>query len=180
LPANAFVKLLCDGVYADVALTMFQDGTPWARAYLTRQTDAWNASGGASVQGKLAFDEEVLILRERNAQDQGFQVSGAMGSYDALRWNGSCVTLMSEEVTFKKPPKALNSRVEWTWLSEPMQEALRENPEILAGYRARRNECKGVSVGDVSKKCAELDGKLIALIVQHVRSGGKLGVSKFP
>jgi hypothetical protein len=180
LPDDRFVKTLCDDVHQDVALWMFREGTPWTRAYLTRKTEAWNASGGASVQGELAFDEEVLILRERLSKSGGIQVSGAMGSYDALRWNGSCVSLMAEEITKNKPPKLLHSRVEWRWLSEPMQEALRSNEEIVETYRARRSECKGATMGEVSKKCEQLDSKLVALIVKHVREGGQLVEPKFP
>lgn len=180
LPEDRFVKTLCDDVHQDVALWMFREGTPWTRAYLTRKTEAWNASGGASVQGELAFDEEVLILRERLSKSGGIQVSGAMGSYDALRWNGSCVSLMAEEITKNKPPKLLHSRVEWRWLSEPMQEALRSNQEIVETYRARRSECKGATMGEVSKKCEQLDTKLVALIVKHVREGGQLVEPKFP
>jgi hypothetical protein len=180
LPEDRFVKTLCDDVHQDVALWMFREGTPWTRAYLTRKTEAWNASGGASIQGELAFDEEVLILRERLSKSGGIQVSGAMGSYDALRWNGSCVSLMAEEITKQKPPKLLHSRVEWRSMSEPMQEALRSNEQIVETYRARRSECKGATMGEVSKKCEQLDDKLVALIVKHVREGGQLAEPKFP
>lgn len=180
LPDERFVRKLCDDVHADVALWMFRQGTPWTRAYLTRKTEAWNASGGASVQGELQFDEEVLILRERSLDSGGIQVSGAMGSYDALRWNGSCVSLMAEEITKRSPPRLLHSRVEWRWLSDAMQEALRQNPEIVEIYRARRKECKGVSIGEVSQKCEQLDKKLVDVIVQHVRAGGQLVEPKFP
>lgn len=180
VPEERFVKTLCDDVHQDVALWMFREGTPWTRAYLTRKTEAWNASGGASIQGELAFDEEVLILRERLSKSGGIQVSGAMGSYDALRWNGSCVSLMAEEITKQRPPKLLHSRVEWRSMSEPMQEALRGNEQIVETYRARRSECKGATMGEVSKKCEQLDDKLVALIVKHVREGGPLVEPKFP
>jgi hypothetical protein len=180
LPEESFVRTLCNDIHADVALVMFGPNTPWSRVFLTRNTDAWNASGGASVNDKLAFDEEVLVLRERKAQEGGMQVSGAMGSYDVLRWNGSCASLMAEEITQQKPPKALHSRVEWKWLSEPMQEALRKNSQIVEAYQARRKECKGVNFGEVSKKCEQLDTKLVNLIVQHVRDGGELATPKFP
>lgn len=180
VPEERFVKTLCDDVHQDVALWMFRQGTPWTRAYLTRKTEAWNASGGASIQGELAFDEEVLILRERLSKSGGIQVSGAMGSYDALRWNGSCVSLMAEEITKQRPPKLLHSRVEWRSMSEPMQEALRSNEQIVETYRARRSECKGATMGEVSKKCEQLDDKLVALIVKYVREGGQLVEPKFP
>lgn len=175
-PRGAWVQKLCNGVFQDVALYMFRAGTPWQRMYLTRDTEAVNASGGASVSGTLAFDEEVLVLRHRGGDDDGIQVSGSNGSYDALRWNGSCVTLDGAEVTANQPPKAKYSRVEWRWLGEQMQAALREDANINETYRAMRNECKGVTMGAVSKKCEVLDKKLIDVIVDHVRGRRELPV----
>src|SRR5512140_472108 len=46
LPEAEFAKRLCAGVYPEVALTMFGKTQPWTRAYLTGDTEAWNASGG--------------------------------------------------------------------------------------------------------------------------------------
>jgi hypothetical protein len=179
LPSSRFVQRLCDDVHADVALVMFAPGTPWKRAYLTRKTEAWNASGGASVQGELAFDEEVLILRYRGAKEGGIQVSGSGSNYDALRWNGSCVSLSGAEVTFNEPPRKLHSRVEWKWLGEPMREALRSNPLVKETFISRRNECKGASLGAVTRKCEQLDNKLVDVIVEHVRGGGALAKPDF-
>ena len=39
-------------------------------------------------------------------------------------------------------------------------------------YTARRKECKGATMGDVTKKCEELDDKLSAVVVEYVRRGG--------
>jgi hypothetical protein len=38
----------------------------------------------------------------------------------------------------------------------------------------RSHECKGASAGDVSAKCEKADTKLNDLVVDHVRTGGKL------
>src|SRR5688572_20069850 len=102
-PPKGFVDRLCQDVYPNVALSMFRQGTPWTRGYMTRKTEAWNASGGASVAGFLEFDEEVILLKHRAAPKGGMQVSGAGGGYEALRWNGACVTLSGEEVTLRPP-----------------------------------------------------------------------------
>jgi hypothetical protein len=169
VPAGKWVTRLCADVYADVALFMFQSGTPWQRMYLTRETDAINASGGASVVGKLAFDEEVLVLRHRTAGADDIQVGSGNGSYDALRWDGSCVSLEGEEVTSTRPPKARTSRIEWRWLGEDMQAALREDSTVNDTFLARKKECKGVTMGAVSKKCEQLDTKLIDVTADHVR-----------
>ncbi len=174
VPAGKWVRRLCQDVHADVALFMFQSGTPWQRMYLTRETDAINASGGASVAGTLAFDEEVLVLRHRQAGEDGIQVGSSSGSYDALRWDGSCVSLEGEEVTSNKPPKAKTSRIEWRWLGDDMKKALRKNSAVDETYVARKRECKGATMGAVSKKCENLDKKLIEVTADFVRGTDSL------
>ena len=174
LPDGKFVTKLCQGNFPSVALAMFQKSMPWTRGYLTRKTKAWNASGGASDTGELAFDEEVLVLRHRSADMGGMQVSGAGGGYDALRWNGSCVTLAAEELTLKLPPKAKHSKVEWRFLDDNTQEALRNDEKVDAAYKARRKECKGATMGTVSLKCVKADAKLSNVIVKYVRDGGAI------
>jgi hypothetical protein len=168
-----FVKRLCQDTRPNVALALFSSGTPWTRAYLTRKTKAWNAEGGASVQDWLEFDEEVLILTARLPPKGGMQVSG-MGGYQALRWDGSCVTLATEEVTTRRPPSPKHPRIQWRWLDEPIKEALRKSSEVDAAYLAHRKECKGVAMGEVTKKCEDADRKLVAAIIQHVSSTGGL------
>jgi hypothetical protein len=168
-----FAKRLCQSTYVNVALTMFSKNAPWQHAYLTRKTEAWNAEGGASVAGFVDFDEEVLILDSRAQPKGGMVVSGA-GGFQALRWDGSCVTLQSEEVTMTAPPHPKHPRIEWRWLEEGMKETLRKDSAVDAAYLAQRKECKGVSSGDVSKKCVVADGKLVDAIVEHVESGGEL------
>ncbi len=169
VPAGKWVRRLCQDVHADVALFMFQSGTPWQRMYLTRETDAINASGGASVAGTLAFDEEVLVLRHREVGENSIQVGSGSGSYDALRWDGSCVSLEGEEVTTREPPKAKTSRIEWRWLGDDMQDALREDDTVDETFVARKRECKGATMGTVSKKCQQLDEKLIEVTAKFVR-----------
>lgn len=181
LPPEGFVKKLCVESFPNIALHMFRKGTPWTRGYLTRKTNAWNASGGASDNVELAFDEEVIILRHRASDMGGMQVSGASGGYDALRWDGSCVTLAKEEITLKLPPAAKTAKVEWRWLDEPIQESLRGDEKVDAAYKARRNECKGATMGTVSLKCVKADTKLSDVIVEYVRGGGELPMpSKLP
>jgi len=173
-PPRKFVERLCQNSYPGVALVMFHKDTPWTRGYLTRETKAWNASGGASDTGKLAFDEEVVILRKRGSDMGGMQVSGAGGGFDALRWNGSCVTLAAEEVTLNRPPSPKTADVTFRWLDDPIQEALRKDERIDAAYKERRKECKGANSGEVSLKCVKADSKLSESIVQFVREGGAL------
>lgn len=169
VPDQAFVGKLCQDVHQDIALYMFRQGTPWQRLYLRGRTEAVNASGGASIEGFLEFDEEVLVLRSRKASKDGIQVGDSSGSYDALRWNGSCVSLDGGEVTTNVPPKAKTSRVEWRWMGETMRDAVRRKASVAEAFRARQKECKGATMGAVTKKCEQLDGKLIDEIVKYVR-----------
>lgn len=175
VPPRAFVEKLCSGSYPSVALYLFANKSPWARGYLKGRTKAWNASGGASDNTWLEFDEEVLVLAERKADLGGMQVSGGGGaSYDALRWDGSCVTLSGDEMTLDKPPAPKNSRVEWRFLDDNVQAALRADAAVNDAYLSRRKECKGATSGEVSGKCVKADDKLSAEIVKYVRSGGAL------
>jgi hypothetical protein len=174
VPARGFVGKLCSGSFPSVALYLFANKSPWSRGYLRGRTKAWNASGGASDNTWLEFDEEVLVLAERKADTGGMQVSGAGASYDALRWDGSCVTLSSEEVTLDKPPSPKSSKVEWRFLDDNVQEALRTNEAVNKAYLVRRQECKGATSGDVSMKCIKADQKLSDEIVSYLRGGGSL------
>lgn len=174
-PDKNFVERLCRGNFPSVALALFAKDMPWARGYLRGETEAWNASGGASESGKLAFDEEVLILRKRASDMGGMQVSGAGGGYDALRWNGSCVTLSTDEVTLDRPPSPKAAKVEFRWLDDSVQEALRKDAKVDQLVVERKKECKGAHSGDVSLKCVKVDAKLSDAIVEFVRQGGDVG-----
>ena len=182
VPSKAFVQKLCAASFPGVALYMHANASPWTRVYLRGKTKAWNASGGASDNSSfLEFDEEVLVLVERKADLGGMQVSGAGASYDALRWDGSCVTLSSEEVSLDKPPSPKSAKIEWRFLDDNVQQALREESKVNEAYLARRKECGGASTGEVSLKCVKADQKLSDAIVAYLRGGGKLPVpTKLP
>lgn len=180
-PDQKFTKRMCNDSYPSLALYLFGNGLPFTRGYLTRKTQAWNAAGGASDNTFLEFDEEVMLLVERGGDASGMQVSGAGGGYEALRWNGSCVTLAKEEVTLDKPPTPKFAKVEWRFLDDNVQTALRENETINAAVQKRRNECKGAVSGDVSLTCVKADDRLTQVVVDYLRKGGKLPVpSKLP
>jgi hypothetical protein len=129
-PPIAFVKRLCGGFYPDVALGMFVKGTPWTRGYLNRNVEAWNASGGAASNDKLEFDEEVIVLHRRVADTGGMQVSGVGDSFDVIRWDGTCASLMTEEITLRPPPKAKHARIPWKSLALATREALLADDKI--------------------------------------------------
>jgi hypothetical protein len=173
VPPEEWVKRLCGGSFPDVALAMFGKGTPWTRGYLRRTMDAWSASGGASSNEKVVFDEEVLLVMHRAPDTGGMQVSGASGgSYEALRWNGTCVSLTAEEVTTRLPPKAKHPRIPWKTLELKTREALEADEKVGVVVTEQRKECKGSTFGEVSGKCAKADEKLSGVIVNFIRNGG--------
>ncbi|HZF55271.1 MAG TPA: hypothetical protein VE093_41760 [Polyangiaceae bacterium] len=173
VPPEDFVKRLCGGSYPDVALSMFGKGTPWTRGYLRRTMDAWSASGGASSNEKVVYDEEVLLVLHRGPDTGGMQVSGASGgSYEAFRWNGTCVSLSAEEVTTRLPPKAKHPRIPWKSLELKTREALEADEKVGAMVAEQRKECKGSTFGEPSPKCAKADEKLSGVIVNYIRNGG--------
>jgi hypothetical protein len=181
LPDQKFSKRMCNSGSPSLALYLFGNGFGFTRGYLTRKTQAWNAAGGASDNSFLEFDEEVLLLVERGGDATGMQVSGAGGGYEALRWNGLCVTLAKEEVTLSKPPAPKFAKVEWRFLDDNVQAALREDSTINGAVSKRKKECKGAVSGDVSHACVKADDHLTQVIVDYLRKGGKLPVpSKLP
>lgn len=181
VPNPKFVDRLCSDSYPGVALYMFSKAQPWTHAYLNRTTKAWNASGGASEVAKLEFDEEVLVLRKRGAPKGGIQVSGANGSYDVLRWDGSCATLDANEITMKRPPHPKAAHVYYRYLATPVQDSLRADAKVTKAYRERRKQCKGATMGEVSLKCVHADKGLSEAIVDFVRGGGTVAKpSKVP
>lgn len=181
VPPAAFVKRLCGGAFPDVALVMFGKDTPWSRGYLRRTMEAWNASGGASSNEKVVVDEEVLLLVHRVADTGGMSVSGASGgSYEALRWDGTCVSLTAEEVTTRLPAKAMHAKIPWKQLDVKIREAFSTDAKLGPVVTEYRKECKG-GFGEVTAKCEKVDKKLTAMIVDHVRGGGAvLGPKALP
>ncbi|MCC6554377.1 MAG: hypothetical protein IT372_15455 [Polyangiaceae bacterium] len=174
LPPRLFVKRLCEGIHPDIALALLARGTPFTRGYLTRDVEAWNASGGASSSDKLRLDEEVLVLFHRVPDTGGMVVSGSGGGYDVLRWDGSCASLMSEELRLRAPAKPKHAVIPWKSLDEKTRAALEADEKVGKAVTDRRKECRGATMGEVSKKCEKADRAMSATIVEYVRAGGSL------
>lgn len=174
LPSKKFARGMCDGDYPTVALHMFAAGTPWTRLYLTRETKAWNASGGGSSNEKLAFDEEVIVLRHRAPNAGGVQIEGMGASFDVVRWNGACVTLSAGEVTRRAPRKPKNARIVWKRLERKIRDVLKRDEGLRPHYLNHRKSCKGVSMGVVSKSCVKFDAVLSDAVATYARNGGQI------
>jgi hypothetical protein len=178
LPPEAWVDKLCGGVHPELALHMFRGGSPWKRLYSRAIAPAFNGSGGPSISDERVQKGEELIALRRNTDakhsNAGEMSIGYTAGYDLLRWNGSCVTLHDGEFSSKTPRRRQHARVDWRALGDRVQSTLRADELISRAYVARRKECRGITVGNVTRKCVEQDKSLIKAVVDYVRAGGEL------
>jgi hypothetical protein len=173
LPPSSFAKKMCSGIYPEVALGMFSKGTPWTRVFLSGDVEAWNASGGLTSRTKLAFDEEVIVLARHGAASMGgIVMTGAQASFDVLRWDGSCVSIMEGELTPRTPPKPKPAAVPWSRLEETTRRALLTSPKVKTSHASLDKACTPSAGVPVAKKsCDKADKAFTAAVVDYVRSG---------
>src|SRR5690606_4584123 len=126
---------------------------------------------GHTVAEDLIQGEEVIPINFRGQKD-GFVVEGSQGTFDVIRWNGSCVTLDLAEVTKDRPGTPKSSRIEWRSLSDQVQNALMEDARVSQAVRMRQKECRGATIGRVTAECERLDRELGTVIARYVRDGG--------
>jgi hypothetical protein len=179
MPPEHWVDKLCSGVHPELALHMFRGGSPWKRLYSRAIAPAYNGAGGPSLSDERIQRGEELIALRRNSDakrsNAGEMSIGETAGYDLLRWNGSCVTLHDGEFSSKPPRRRLtHARVDWRALGDRVQSTLRENELISRAYLERRRECRGITLGNVTRKCEQQDKSLVAAIVNYVRAGGEL------
>jgi hypothetical protein len=158
------VERLCTKPHQDAALALFGKATPFTRMYLRGKMD------------ELAFDEEVLALRYHPVPKNGIQVGSSAGSYDVLRWDGSCSRAVeADALTKSKPARPRAAKVQWHRLADKTQAALIGGSDAVKKAHSRRGkECKGAMSGDVSSGCEKADAALVDAIVDYVRDGGSL------
>ncbi len=171
---DGFVDALCNATFPDATLALFAKGTPWVRAYLRGDVDGWYAGSGGSARTRLAFDEEVLVLRTRAPATTGIVVGNGATGYDVLRWDGFCYSLGSGELTMKRPPKARRPPLAFHRLSEATQTALLQDDKVRAARSKRGKECKGAMTGDVTLACERADRALGEAVADYVVSGAAL------
>ncbi|MGD0530024.1 MAG: hypothetical protein ABSE49_33120, partial [Polyangiaceae bacterium] len=163
-PPSAFVDYLCTKSHQDIALALFASGTPFTRMYLRGKMD------------ELAWDEEVLSLRFHGVPKGGIQVGSASGSYDVLRWDGTCsMAVDADMLTKNRPGRPKTAKVKWHRLGDKTQTALIASSEaVKKAYKKRGSECQGAMSGDVSASCEKADGALVDAIVEYMRGGGSV------
>jgi hypothetical protein len=162
MPPASFAERLCAKLHQDAALALFASTTPFSRMYLRGKMD------------ELASDEEVLALHFHGVPKNGIQVGSAAGSYDVLRWDGTCAMAVDADMLTKnRPPRPKSARVQWHRLNDRTQTALIVASEAVKRAHARRGkECQGAMSGDVSASCEKADAALVEAVVEYVRGGG--------
>ncbi len=169
-PPSDFVDRLCAKPHQEIALALLGK-SPFTRLYLKGKMD------------ELSFQEEVLALRFRGQPKGGMQVGSGNGTYDVLRWDGSCAMAVDADILSTSAPsgKPKTARVLWHRIGDRMQSALiSSNDSIKKAHSRRGKECQGAMSGDVSAACQKADTALVDAIVDYVRGGGTLPVPDAP
>ena len=83
-------------------------------------------------------------------------------------------SLQDEEVSLTGSSTPKTAKVVWKSLDDKVRDALLADDKINKTYLARRKECKGATMGDVSLKCEKLDDQLSTVVIDYVRRGGAL------
>ncbi len=145
-------------------MALFRKASPFTRLYLKARLD------------ELAFDEEVLALRFHAQPKGGMIVGSGKGTYDVLRWDGSCSRGVEAEVFSRsRPPRPRAAHVQWHRVGGRMQGALIASSDAVKRAHSKRGkECKGAMSGDVSAACEKADAALVEAIVDHVRTSDDL------
>ena len=167
-PPAKFVDRLCMRTTPSLALTMFHKDSPWTRAYVRGNMEAWYANGRSRPR-QLSYGEEVIIVANRANSGSGIQVSGS-GSYDVYRWDGSCVSLMSDEVTLRRVGAPNEAVIEWKRLDDGLRANLGQDKHIAHRNDRRLEACKGSDNG----RCERAEKALSQMIAHYVRQGGEL------
>ncbi len=168
VPPADFVERLCATRHPNVALAMFNKGTPWTRAYVrVQKLEAWYVPAGRSRPLELKFAEEVLVIADRSAGPGGMKVSGS-GSYDVYRWDGSCVSVMSDEVSTRPPGTPDVAIIPWRHLDDNIRDVLMEQRSIQFRNGLRVKSCKENAA---AKKCLRARAGLSRMVADCVRRG---------
>lgn len=168
-PSKDFVDALCKRRQPNVALTLFRKGSPWTRTYVrARNLEAWLVGGRRASPAKLKLFEEVIVVRDRSAGEGGIRVSGA-GSYDVVRWDGTCVSVMSDEVNPRRPGEPEAATIQWRDLTAGVREALLKDTRIAYRDDKRKEHCNAEKGGTRCVQARERLGQMVAVII---REGG--------
>jgi hypothetical protein len=169
-PPSAFVERLCAKPSQDIALSLFASATPFSRLYLRGKVDEFVSA------------EEVLALRYHGVPKNGIRVGSGNGSYDVLRWDGTCSIAVDADVLTKtRPARPRAAMLQWHRLADRTQSALIASSEAVKKAHSKRGkECKGAMSGDVSAGCEKANAALVEAVVDYVRGGGSVPAPDLP
>jgi hypothetical protein len=137
--AQADASELCRSMTPSAALHVFASNKKMRVGYLTRDMEAWSTDHARQTKSRARFDEEVMVLATRSSKSS-VVVQGAAVTYEVLRWDGSCASLMGDELTFRRAPRPIRPiRVDRLYL--PAQTKLLDDPRIRAAADRADTTC---------------------------------------
>jgi hypothetical protein len=167
-PDEAYRTWLCDQSGPATAVSLFRKGSPWTRAYVARDLDSWDPTRRHAQKTHLALDEEVIVLHPNKAKSDVMVVgaTNAFGwsSVDALRADGTCVSLMADEVTSKRPPTPKHAPVAWEKVDDQTRSAWLALPDVRKRVDAMTHAC---AAGTSGQGCVKAKTRVTDAVVAH-------------
>lgn len=131
---------ICRGMTPTTALHVFANNKRLRVGFLTRDMEAWSTARVHATKNRARFDEEVIVLAKRQSKSS-VAVQGAAVTYEVLRWDGSCASLMGSEITFRRAPNPVRPlKVERLYL--PIQTKLLDDDRIHAALDRAEAACR--------------------------------------
>lgn len=176
-PPQEFVRALCKKKYPGVAIAMFERGAPWKHAYIrVKDVAPINSLGGPNGFSRLEFLEEVLLLREREVKRHQM-IMDVPTSYDVLRLDGTCATLVEDEFMTRKPyvpPRY--APVIWQLIDPPLRQTLTQVPKVDQAAQTQNLACHGSFLAGGGEPCKDATQQLARAIVSALSEGVVLPV----
>jgi len=160
----------CRSMTPTKALRAFSSPRGLRVGYLTRDMEAWSTARVLGSKSRAAFDEEVLVLASRHAKG-GIVVTGSAVTYEILRYDGTCASLTSDEITFKRAPFPARP-IRWEKLEAPVREDLEAQPAVA---RARARTTAACDRDRTTKACVVATRTLGAAIVTAMKKAARDG-----
>lgn len=157
---------------------MFEKEAPWEHGYVrVEEIQAKNSQGGPVADVSLVFTEEVVVLRRRPQpkSEIGMEI---LGSYDVLRFDGTCAILAEDEFDFRRPYRTKLAPLAWRQLDPDIREALERAEPIVVAQKMQEADCHGLYIGGGDSQCRRATEKLTAAIMKELNRGLPLPTPK--
>lgn len=167
-PPSNFVDAVCKRKFADLPLYLFAARMPWQHLYVKAEdVEPVNPYGGEQSEIWMHFGEEVVLLRKKQADAKGVQVSGP-SDVDVLRWDGTCATIREEMLVRYVPAPMQTPRIIWRHLDEGSQDALLKNSVVARSLEGQKKNCRDSSLTHPTPACEKGMRQLTDAIVLAV------------